>query len=1045
MIFYKTSYKKLILILCALSCSCQTVVSMDLINFLSEISKKTLNAGVSTAQNQWQQHPYLYGIFGSLLTAGLLRELNNKYKVTEKSKKEIVKKLNTVTKFINTYFLTRTLAQTVKIPVDLTKGTWNTMVKQNPDIIDANLHLTAGALSAVTNLLATYTLINSSFFQGHWKDVMGEPMSSAGKIKLIGGLSLGLWYSSWNWFHTHMRAPILGDRTVNQENLIKDKKDTGSPLKEVDLDEHTFFGELTKGSTEFIKNINDPEAPRSLLLCGVPGNGKSTAAIEAAKQAGAKKIYLYHAASANNRYINGTAANLCDVLQEFITKAKNDPSTIYALIIDEVDVISGNRTKTGAGERDDAKVTTTLIKELDDAAKLTNVIIFGTSNLISDIDLAIARRFKKHEILYSPTNDRRKEILLSYIGQNSCTITSDALNHAMKYTAEFPTHAIKTVAYDICAQAKNNSNSCITLDNKDIINHCIAEQLQHLIDAYIREQNKIQKSGDESAMAENLREYNRCIQTFKTTLSDLHKEFFELDLASKRAKLETAIRENIDQQTIVKLTQECLELLLKKKKELPKTPEQNVFAAMLKALDKGDLKTFKEELKNFDVQISIFQTSLEKQATSITSVTQAIKDFAQCTETESIKKLDLCEKIKKQVDELKTEITYSTYNPQAYKAEYTQDRLCARIVEYCSGKRQDCKEILQDLEELKKNKTGLNKELYDHVLALQKTAENDTPLLEKVGILKVETSKLADMIVTSEQRKIQELINEISLEKKPVPFDDTNIDFSVVNEGPEPDVTIVEIKEEVVSEPVQRRKFTPSNKPKIQRTSSLDGSDVYVFDTLLTSKPNYEYTTSVIEFAEKEQELKQFKQIAKQQYQRTGGISWIPFSEYFCKAPKASAEEKSASYIALFLQKLFTGMTTVGTSAPTFTPESLVMVAQALQAEKPALRAKKLCALVAGCQNNDMQTIQLFGKKDFTKKEVIEFLDVKSQLLCIQKETEQDTDDLWEQLNKTVLETDFKKYNVGYKLPGQPPKKVEYSAKIFASLQQFDKLTSLKK
>ena len=1026
-----TSYKKLILILCALSSSCQTGVAMDM-NALNDLLTRTWKKSSSTAQNQWQQHPYLYTILASLSVAGLLRELNNKYKISEKSSKEIAKKLTTVTKFINQYFLLRTLAQPIKIPVDLAKGSWNTMVVQNPEITDSTIHVMASALGLTSSFLISGKFINSSFFAEQWKDVVGSALSERGKTYGTFGLSFALAYPCMNLIYNLMRAPILGDKTVRYENLMKGKSETGSPLKEVDLDEHTYFGELPEGIRAFIKNSSDPQAPRSFLTYGVPGNGKTVAAVEAAQQAGATKIYQYHAASANDRYMNGTAANLSDVVQEFITKAKEDPSTIYALIIDEIDEISANRTKTDVGARDDAKVTTTFIKLMDEAEELPNVLIFGTTNLVSDVDDAIARRFKKHETLNSPSNERRKEILVGYIKHNGCTIAPDALEHVLRCTLEFPTYAIKNIAYDICSQIKEASITEISLSNPFIINKSIAEQLQHLIDKYTRAQHKIRKSGDESALTENLREYDRCIQVFKTSLSDLHKKFFELELASKQAELKDAKTQN-NTQSIVKLTHECLELLEKQQKSLPKTPEQKVFEQMLKDLDKGDMQSFQKELEKFDPKKSLFQTSLQKQVDVLGSIIFELKELTKFHDSQTLNKLDLCEKIKKHVAALTTELTYRMPTSPDYPAEQTQQKLCARIVEYCSDTSKDCTKILEDLEELKKNKSTLKEKLYEHVLDLQQTAENDIPLAEKIAILKHEITKLSNMIMTDAQRKIQVLINEIAIEKQTPDFDDKAVAQILLQE----DISIVETKQEVPS-----RSLTTKTKPEHKRTGSLDGLELRPRPTAQQQPLTCDVETLVTA----EQELKKFKKLAKQQYQRTGGFWWIPFSGYFCKAPKASAEEKTVSYIALFLQKLFAGMQTVGSSTPTVTPESLIVTAQTLQEKSPEARTKNLCALVAGYKHNDKQTIELFTKKECSQQEVIKVLDSTSNMLYLKDSQDtdvQDADALWHELNKEHFEKESKKYSISLKVPGQQPKKVEDSAKLFAISREFDKIVQI--
>ena len=153
------------------------------------------------------------------------------------------------------------------------------------------------------------------------------------------------------------------------------------------------------------------EAPRGVLLYGVPGTGKTLLAKAIATEANANFISV-KGPEIYNKWVGESEKKIRDIFKKARQLA---PSIIF---IDEIDSITGTR----FGEiGNDVKnnVVAQLLTEIDGVSNLKDIIIMGATNRIDMVDPAFLRpgRFEKILLVPLPDLKTREKIFEVYVNK----------------------------------------------------------------------------------------------------------------------------------------------------------------------------------------------------------------------------------------------------------------------------------------------------------------------------------------------------------------------------------------------------------------------------------------------------------------------------------------------------------------------------------------------------------------------------------------------------------------------------------------------------
>lgn len=244
------------------------------------------------------------------------------------------------------------------------------------------------------------------------------------------------------------------------------------------------FSSLIGGAPEealiAIKQLKDPdrykklidEPPKSILLYGPPGNGKTLLAKAFAGELDADFLYS-NAASFTDTYVGAGPRAIRSLFNQakkpegifsqflsFLTRRKESPKKPTVIFIDELDAVGLQRTEKTHAE--DRKTINQLLTEMDGVGSAKNVIVIAATNAdTSRIDNALISRFNYGIKLNNPNKNKRLQLLQHF--------TKEKLKEPISFqelenqTDGFSTRDIKTVCDNAARSAIYDGRELISL------------------------------------------------------------------------------------------------------------------------------------------------------------------------------------------------------------------------------------------------------------------------------------------------------------------------------------------------------------------------------------------------------------------------------------------------------------------------------------------------------------------------------------------------------------------------------------------------------
>jgi cell division protease FtsH len=171
--------------------------------------------------------------------------------------------------------------------------------------------------------------------------------------------------------------------------------------------------------------------PRGLIFWGPPGTGKTYFAKAMAAAIGAA-VTVVSGPELKSRWVGESEENLRQI---FHRARQSAPSII---VFDELDSFASARgTYTGSGV--EHSMVNQLLTEMDGFRSEELVFVVGTTNFVDILDPALLRpgRFEFHLYIPFPESDDRREILQIYDRKMRLGMTPEALEFAVRRTADF--------------------------------------------------------------------------------------------------------------------------------------------------------------------------------------------------------------------------------------------------------------------------------------------------------------------------------------------------------------------------------------------------------------------------------------------------------------------------------------------------------------------------------------------------------------------------------------------------------------------------------
>jgi len=176
---------------------------------------------------------------------------------------------------------------------------------------------------------------------------------------------------------------------------------------------------------DFIKNKEkykkwNVKLPKGILLVGPPGTGKTLLVKTLAKEISLPVIH-----TSGSEFVEMYVGVGASRVRKLFARARNHKDGCI-IFIDEIDAIGKKRNEHGGNSERDNTLNQLLV-EIDGFSTDDNVMIFGATNLVKNLDTALTRsgRFDKKVYFDAPNKNERKKLFELYlndikINENIC-------------------------------------------------------------------------------------------------------------------------------------------------------------------------------------------------------------------------------------------------------------------------------------------------------------------------------------------------------------------------------------------------------------------------------------------------------------------------------------------------------------------------------------------------------------------------------------------------------------------------------------------------
>lgn len=277
-----------------------------------------------------------------------------------------------------------------------------------------------------------------------------------------------------------VRKKITGNDYEIRETINKEKKFIlNNNNKEIHSDKYLSLNKIVglesvkdelRYYLDFIKNREkykkwNVKLPKGILLIGPPGTGKTLLVKTLAKEI---ELPVIHTSGSEfvEMYVGVGASRV----RKLFARARTHKNGCI-VFIDEIDAIGKKRAEIGGNSERDNTLNQLLV-EIDGFGTDDNIIVFGATNLVKNLDKALTRsgRFDKKVYFDAPNREERKKLFELYL--NDIKINDN-------------------ISYDKLAELTSGLNGA------DIANICNQSKI-NLIQEHIKlEENKKQKLNED--------------------------------------------------------------------------------------------------------------------------------------------------------------------------------------------------------------------------------------------------------------------------------------------------------------------------------------------------------------------------------------------------------------------------------------------------------------------------------------------------------------------------------------------------------------------
>lgn len=252
-----------------------------------------------------------------------------------------------------------------------------------------------------------------------------------------------------------------------ENNKKTDTKKTDKEISEITLDNiiglESVKHEL-KYYIDFIKNKEkynkwNVKLPKGILLVGPPGTGKTLLVKTLAKEVSIPVIHM-----SGSEFVEMYVGVGASRVRQLFKRARSH-SEGCIIFIDEIDAVGKKRVNGGGGDSERDSTLNQLLVEIDGFGKDDNIMVFGATNLVNNLDQALLRsgRFDKKVYFDPPNKDERVKIFNLYLKD----VEND---NVCKYKlAELTSSLTGADIANICNQAKINaiqeSRNSVSMNN----------------------------------------------------------------------------------------------------------------------------------------------------------------------------------------------------------------------------------------------------------------------------------------------------------------------------------------------------------------------------------------------------------------------------------------------------------------------------------------------------------------------------------------------------------------------------------------------------